>query len=98
MVTNDERIKILRSESINIFSKNLYNVLHVQKCFSNLLFINKISQEINCYFFIKEKDFFFPDWMTGNIIGEGFLENELYILEEEKDTSNVKKEEELGTL
>jgi hypothetical protein len=51
IVANGEKIKILGSGSIKLFSKNISNVLYVQHCSSNLLFINKLSQELKGYFF-----------------------------------------------
>jgi hypothetical protein len=42
-VVNGEKIKILGSGSIKLFSKNIFNILHVQNCSSDLLSINKLS-------------------------------------------------------
>jgi hypothetical protein len=41
--------------------------------------------------FLHLKRYFFQEWITKKNIGEGFLENELYILQEEKDTICIKK-------
>jgi GAG-pre-integrase domain len=40
----------------------------------------------------------FQEWITRNVIGKGFLENELYFLNEEKNIFSAKKNEELGAL
>jgi hypothetical protein len=97
-VANDEKkIKLRGSSLINIFFKKQFNVLHVQNCSSNLLFINKISQELNCEIIFLSKNIFFQDQITENVTGEGFLENRLYILKEEKSIYSVKKEI-VGTL
>jgi hypothetical protein len=42
-VANSEKIKILGSGSIKLFSKNISNILCVQNCSSDLLSINKLS-------------------------------------------------------
>jgi hypothetical protein len=95
---NDEKIKIFGYGSINLFSKEISNILFVQNCASNLLSINKIAQELNCEVMFSSKNVIFQKCITKKVIGEGFLENGLYFLNEEKYNFNTKREKELSTL
>jgi hypothetical protein len=52
---NGGKIKIIGSGSINLLSKEISNVLHIEKCSSNLLSINKITQELNCEIIFHQK-------------------------------------------
>jgi hypothetical protein len=79
-VANGEKMKIVGSRSINLFSKEISNVLHVEKYSSNLLSINKITQELNCEIIFSSKSVNFQDWITKNFIGEGYSKNGLYFL------------------
>jgi GAG-pre-integrase domain len=97
-VANGEKIKILGSGSIKLFSKKISNVLHVKNYSSNLLSINKLSKELNCEIIFTSKKVFFQEWVTKKNIGEEFLQNRLYILQEEKDTLCIRKEEKIGSL
>jgi aspartyl-tRNA synthetase len=54
MVVNGDKMEILGSGSINIFSKIISNVLHVSNCASNLLSISKINYELNCEIFFSQ--------------------------------------------
>jgi hypothetical protein len=90
-VANSEKLKILSYGSINLFSKEISNILLVQNCTSNLLSINKIAHEFNCEVIFSSKNVIFQEWITKNVIGKDFLENELYFLNEEKYNFNTKK-------
>jgi hypothetical protein len=48
VVANGDKMEILGSGSINFFSKNIQNVLHVRNYASNLISISKITNELNC--------------------------------------------------
>ena len=98
IVANGEKMEILGNGSISLLSRKISNVLHVNNCTSNLLSISKITRDLNCEITFTSKNVIFQELITKNIIGEGFLENGLYILSEEKCNFNIKKEEELGTL
>jgi hypothetical protein len=97
-VANGDKIKIIGSGSIDLFSKKLSNVSYVQDCPTNLLSINKIAQELNCEIIFTTKKVIFQDWNTKSVIGEGVLENGLYYLKEETCNFVAKREEEIGTL
>jgi hypothetical protein len=97
-VINGEKIKIIGSGSINLFSKEISNVLHVDKCSSNLSSINKITQELNYKIIFSSKSVIFQDWITKNFIGEGFSENGLYFFREQKLNLNAKKYEDMSNL
>jgi hypothetical protein len=56
---NCEKMKILRYSSINLFSKEILNILLVQNCTSNLLSINKVSHELNCEVMFSSKKYVF---------------------------------------
>jgi GAG-pre-integrase domain len=81
-----------------IFSKTISNVLHVRNYESNLLSISKITNELNCEIIFTSDYVIFQECITKNVIGEGFLQNELYNLREKKFIFNTKKDEELGKL
>jgi hypothetical protein len=97
-VINGEKMKIIGSGSINLFSKEISNVLHVDKCSSNLSSINKITQELNYKIIFSSKSVIFQDWITKNFIGEGFSENGLYFFREQKLNLNAKKYEDMSNL
>jgi hypothetical protein len=58
-VANGDKIKIIESGSINLFSKKISNVLYIQDCPTNLLLINKITQELNCEIIFSTKKVIF---------------------------------------
>ena len=92
IIANGEKMKIVGIGTINIFSKEIPNVLYVQNCSSNLLFISKITKELNCEVLFSSKNVIFQELITKKIIGKGVLENELYILNYEKINLNVRKQ------
>jgi GAG-pre-integrase domain len=98
IVANGGKMKIIGSGSINLFSKEIPNVLHIEKCSSNLLSINKITQELNCEIIFSSKGVIFQDWITKNLIGEGFSKNGLSFFREQKLNLNAKKNEDLSNL
>jgi hypothetical protein len=79
-----KKIKILENDSINLLFEKISKVLHVQNCSSNLLSINKISQELYYKIIFSSKNIFSQDQITRNVIAEGYLKNRLYILNKEK--------------
>jgi len=98
VVANGDKMEILGSGSIILFSKNISNILHVKNCTSNLLSISKITNELNCEIIFTSKSVIFQEWITKSVIGEGYLQNGLYNLREKKFNFNVKNHEELGRL
>jgi GAG-pre-integrase domain len=64
----------------------------------NLLSISKLSKELNCEIIFKEKIMIFQDLVTKELIGEGHLENGLYILDSNKSFFNHKKDDNLSEL
>jgi hypothetical protein len=84
-------MKILGYDSINLFFKELPNVLIVQNCALNLLSINKVLHELNYEFIFSPKNVLFQKWAKKKMIGKHFLENEFYFLNEEKYNFNTKR-------
>jgi hypothetical protein len=97
-VANGEKMRIIGSGSINLFSKEISNVLHVDKCSSNLLSINKITQELNYEIIFSSKIVIFQDWIRKNFIGERFSKNRLYFFRAQKLNLNAMKYEDLSIL
>jgi hypothetical protein len=93
-----KKMKILDYGSINLFSQEIPNVLLVQNCSSNLLSINKITNQLNCEIIFSLNNVIFQELITKRVIGEGFFENGFYFLNKIKNIFNAKKEEELSTL
>jgi GAG-pre-integrase domain len=99
MVANDEQIKIKGWGIISIFQKKfLQDVFYVENCSVNLLSINKLFKELNCEIIFKGKIMIFQDLVTKELIGEGHLENVLYILDSNKSFFNHKKDDNLSEL
>jgi hypothetical protein len=59
IIANGDKMKILGSASINIFSKIILNVLHVKNCVFNLLSVSKITNELNYEIIFTLKDIIF---------------------------------------
>jgi GAG-pre-integrase domain len=98
VIANGDRMEILGNDSINFFSKNIQNVLHVKNCASNLISISKITSELNCEILFSSRNVIFQERITKKVIGEGYLQNGLYNVGERKYNFNIKKDEELGKL
>jgi hypothetical protein len=81
-VVNGEKMRIIGSGSIDLFSRNIPNVLYVQNYPTNMLSISKIAQELNCEIIFSSKSVIFQEWKMKNVIGEGFLKNGLYYINE----------------
>jgi GAG-pre-integrase domain len=97
-VANGEKMEILGCGSINLFSKEISNILFVQNCSSNLLSIRKITNQLNCDIIFSSNNVIFQELTSKRLIGEGFCENGLYFLNKEKYIFNTKNEKELSTL
>jgi hypothetical protein len=93
IVANEDKIEILGRGSINLFSKNISNILHIKKYASNLLSISIIINELNCENIFTSKNIIFQEWITKSMIGEDYLQNGLYNLREKKYNFNVKSHE-----
>jgi hypothetical protein len=63
------------------FSKNIANVLYLPTFSSNLLSVSKITNDLNCNVIFSPKSVIFQDRVSGKKIGEGRLENGLYLLD-----------------
>jgi hypothetical protein len=62
------------------------------------LSISKLSKELNYEIIFKGKIMIFEDLVTKELIGEGHLENGLYILDNNKSFFNHKKNDNLSEL
>jgi hypothetical protein len=97
-VANGSKMRIVGSGSIDLFSRNISNVLYVKNCPTNLLSIGKIMQELNCEIIFSSKSVIFQEWKSKNVISEGFLENGLYSINEEKYNFFGNKRRRVGAL
>jgi hypothetical protein len=73
VVANGDKMEILGNDSINFFSKNIQNVLHVRNCASNLISISKITNELNYEIIFSSRNVIFQERITKRVIGEGYL-------------------------
>jgi hypothetical protein len=64
------------------FSKDVKNILYLLDFNSNLLSISKITHDLNCKVIFSPHGVIFQDQESRKKIGEGFLKNGLYYLEE----------------
>jgi hypothetical protein len=84
IVANGVKVKINGKGDYNIFSTKVNDILYVNTFTTNLLSINKLTQQLNCNVIFSKKDVIFQDRETGETIGEGSLENGLYVLKSQK--------------
>jgi hypothetical protein len=73
VVVAGDKMEILGNCSINFFSKNIQNVLHVRNCASNLISISKITNELNYEIIFSSRNVIFQERITKRVIGEGYL-------------------------
>jgi Reverse transcriptase (RNA-dependent DNA polymerase)/gag-polypeptide of LTR copia-type/Integrase core domain/GAG-pre-integrase domain len=98
-IANGQKIPIHGSGNTHIFSKNIANVLYLPTFTSNLLSVSKITNDINCNVIFSPKSVIFQDRISGKKIGEGRLENELYLLDfQNKFCCNANKTMDLNNL
>jgi hypothetical protein len=83
---------ILETSQINLFNKPIKNVLYIPIFPFNLLSVGKITRELNCNVIFSPSFVTFQDRVTGRTIGEGSLENGLYIVKQQKCTFSSIKE------
>ena len=48
LVANGTKVPVTGIGTINLFSKNIKNVLYIQSFTTNLISVSKITQEFNC--------------------------------------------------
>jgi hypothetical protein len=64
----EKKLKLLEADVLIFFPKNILNVLHAKECLSNLLSINKITQELNCEIIFSSKNIIFQEKTMKNVI------------------------------
>lgn len=79
-VANGMKVQINDSGTFNIFSKEIKGVLYLEAFSTNLVSIKWLTNELNFNAIFSSKNVQFQDRKTGKTIGDGFLENGLYIL------------------
>jgi hypothetical protein len=80
LVANGMKVQINGIGNYNIFSREIKNILYVNSFSINLIFIKKLTQAFNYNVIFSSKNIIFQDRTPGKKIGEGFIQNELYIL------------------
>jgi GAG-pre-integrase domain len=84
---------------ISVFTKKyVQDVFYVENYLVNLLSISKSSKGLNCEIIFKEKIVIFQDLVTKEKIDEGYIENDLYILDNNKSIFNSRKNDNLSEL
>jgi GAG-pre-integrase domain len=84
IVANGVKVKINGKGDYNIFSTKNNDILYVNTFTTNLLSINKLTQQLNYNVIFSKRDVIFQDRETGETIGEGSLENGLYVLKSQR--------------
>jgi Integrase core domain/GAG-pre-integrase domain len=74
---------ILGCGQVKLFNKPVDNVLYLLNFSANLLFVGKITKELNCNVIFSPSSVIFQDIVTGKTIGEGNLERGLYIIKDQ---------------
>jgi GAG-pre-integrase domain len=80
LVANGTKVPITGIGTINLFSKEIKNILYIDLFKTNLISVSKITQEFNYDVFFSKNNVKFQDQITGMMIGEGFYDKGLYIL------------------
>lgn len=78
-VVNGAPIPVEGKGKIELFDSNLW-ALYVPKLSSNLLYISKITKDLNCRAIFTTNSIIFQDCNTKKTISEGLLENGFYTL------------------
>jgi hypothetical protein len=60
-VANGDKIEIIESGSIDLFSEKITKYFVCSRCPTNLLSINKITQELNCEIIFTTKKVIFQE-------------------------------------
>lgn len=90
-IANGDSIPIKCMADIELFSKDTKG-LYVPNFASNLLSVSKVTKDLNCFVIFGPNKVIFQDITTGKRIGEGKLQNGLYMLEDKKRVFNASKE------
>lgn len=91
-VANGMKVQINDSGTFHIFSKEIKGVLYLEAFSTNLVSIKWLTNELNCNAIFSSKNVQFQDRKTGKTIGDGFLENGLYILKNQELIFSATKE------
>jgi hypothetical protein len=81
IIANDSQVPIDQIGTTNILSNNISGVLYLPNFTSNLLFVSKITKELNYNVIFSLTNVVFQDIVTKRTIGEGKLDNGLYYLD-----------------
>jgi len=82
IVANGDKVKIHGIGTTRFLTKNVKDILYLPDFNSNLLSVSKITQELNCNVIFSPNKLTFQDRESEKTIGEGWLKNGLYYLEE----------------
>jgi hypothetical protein len=80
IVANGVKVKINGKKHYNIFSTKVNDILYINTFTINLFYINKLTQQLNYNIIFIKNNIIFQNWETEETIGEGYLENGLYML------------------
>jgi Integrase core domain/GAG-pre-integrase domain len=88
-IANGNKVQIYGKDSTQILSKNVNNILCLADFKSNLLSISKLTQDLNCNVIFSPNKVMFQDRISGKKIGEGYLKNGLYYLDNSSNSCFV---------
>jgi transposase InsO family protein len=80
-VANGSKVPIDQIGTTTMLSNKISNVLYLPTFASNVISVSKITKELNCNVIFSPENVVFRDRITKKKIGEGSLENGLYILD-----------------
>lgn len=94
-VANNEKIKILGKGSIKIFHDIIiHDVYLVEKCHVNLLSISKLTFSLKVKVIFDHKEIIFQEPATKKMIGEGIVEDGLYLVKPKQFVFNTSRNKE----
>jgi hypothetical protein len=79
LVANGTKVQIDGIGNYSTFSKEIKNVIYVKSLSTNLIFIKKLTQELNYNVIFSSSNITLQDWVTMKRIGEGCQKNNLYV-------------------
>jgi hypothetical protein len=74
------KVKINGKGDYNILSTKINDILYINTFTTNLLSINKLTQQLNYNVIFSKNNIIFQDRETEEMIVEGSLENAIYVL------------------
>uniref|UniRef100_A0A1J3DVK1 Retrovirus-related Pol polyprotein from transposon TNT 1-94 n=2 Tax=Noccaea caerulescens TaxID=107243 RepID=A0A1J3DVK1_NOCCA len=88
VIANGDRIPIKGIGNLRLFDKES-KALYMPSFTSNLLSVKRTTSDLNCYAIFAPNAVYFQDIETSEMLGKGKIENDLYVLEDTKKSSQL---------